>query len=531
MAQKHKKSRDEEIIDLTEVIEEGDPELAKSTQDPKQDPDDDFDDDLNDLFGSLDPDEDDHHHQENDLDKEFEDLFKEHSVQEAGPEDKPWREQAEASDFMVQETDSREDKDKVDFLSEDPDLEDLFGDQDFEQGREKKIDSEDDPFSEPESESPAEEYPPDVSPARETSAVDNSAPGSVEHLTQQMENMQELMEKLQTKMNLAQEEFAGRVLQTLEEKGYQLGFIQEMIPGIVNQAVEKGEAKIQEQLDSLKDSELQDIQSRLAQLEEKAAGIQIPDIQELQDALEQKIDQKIQSALAYQKDNSEQDPGFEDLKQELHQDLENRIQESLTGIADSTTHKITERLQQEMDSLRQNELRDFASRVKTLEEQVGSMDTFDIQSLRDELEQKINQAFESAKTLHQEPPDLTGLKEEVIQSVEVRIQELESNWQSEKKSLAAELENALTFWGGVQEKLTELSRDIGELKDRGKQPDPELQERINSLYQTSVSREDLHHLASQLRHELKEHMQKQVPAEAARVIREEIMAMLQEERE
>ena len=499
MAQEQKKSRDEEIIDLTEVIEEGDPGLAKPIQDREQESDDDFNDDLKDLFDSRGTDQEDgQRDRDSDLDKEFEDLFKEHSEQEAGSEEKAGQEESESDYFLkelMQEPGSspEEDADKPD--------------------------------------SRQDEHTPQAAPVRETGEVDKSALSGVEHLAQQMENMEERMDKLQAQMDLAEEEFAGRVLQTLEEKGSQLGFIREMMPGIVNQAVEKGEEKIQEKLDEFKEGELQDMLSRLALLEEKVAGIQLPDIQELQDKLEPKIDEKIQSALAQQKDGAEKEFDFEGLKQELHQELENKFQESISGITDSAAHKTTEQVQQEMDSLRQNELQDLNSRMNNLEKQLSSLDTPDIQSLEDELQQKVNQALESAKPPHEETPDLSSLKEEVVQRVESRIQELVSTWQSEKKSLAAELENALTFWGRMQEKLTELSQDIGELKDRERQPDPELQEKLDSLYQNSVSREDLRHLASQLRHELEEHVQKQVPAAAAKVIRDEIMALLQEDQE
>ena len=408
MAQEQKKSRDEEIIDLTEVIEEGDPGLAKPIQDREQESDDDFNDDLKDLFDSRGTDQEDgQRDRDSDLDKEFEDLFKEHSEQEAGSEEKAGQEESESDYFLkelMQEPGSspEEDADKPD--------------------------------------SRQDEHTPQAAPVRETGEVDKSAPSGVEHLAQQMENMEKRMEKLQAQMNLAEEEFAGRVLQTLEEKGSQLGFIREMMPGIVNQAVEKGEEKIQAKLDEFKAGELQDMLSRLALLEEKVAGIQLPDIQELQDKLEQKIDQKIQSALSEQKEGPEQD--FEGLKQELHQELENKIQESIPHTEDSAAQKNTEHLQQEMDSLRQNELQDLNSRMKNLEEQVGSLDT-----------------------------------------------------------------------------------------PKEKSPDFELQEKIDSLYQNSVGREDLSQLASQLRHELEEHVQKQVPAAAARVIRDEIMAMLQEDQE
>ncbi len=577
MAEEQKKSQDEEIIDLTEVIEEGDPELAKFSQDS----DDDFDDDLKDFFDSLSSDqEDDEGGQDNELDKEFENLFREHNEQEAQPQEKTGKEQFETDDFLeelMQENGkaSEENTYKPESRVEEPGLDDLFGDEDFDQAREKKTEYADKPLSEqehsiqgdklqegedkpetdfePELEAGVEEplqdqpgaepqesaqklqteaeYEPEAPPARGTSDFGKSAPGGVEHLAQQMENMEERMEKLRGQVNSVEEEFAGRVLQTLEEKGSQLGFIQEMIPGIVNQAVEKTGEKIQEKLGALRENEFQDILSRLSLLEKKVAEMHIPDTQELQDKLEQKIDEKIQSALEHQKDGPGKDLDSEGLKQELHQELENKIHESVSGITDSSVQKTTEHLQQEMDSLRQNELQDLNSRMKSLEEQSGNTDTPDIQSLRDELEQKINQTLESAESPQEEPPDLSGLKEEVIQSVESRIQELVSTCQSEKRSLATELENALTFRGRMQEKLNELSQDIVDLKDRGKKPDHELQETIDSLYQSSVSREDLRHLASQLRYELEEHVQKQVPEAAAKVIRDEIMAMLQEDQE
>ncbi len=123
------------------------------------------------------------------------------------------------------------------------------------------------------------------------------------------------------------------------------------------------------------------------------------------------------------------------------------------------------------------------------------------------------------------------IKQEIEQSVENRIQELISNWQSEKNSLSAELENALTFWGKMQEKMTALSQDIGELKDREREVDPEVQEKVDNLMQNSVTRDDLRHLASQIRHELEEYVQKHVPAVAAQVIRDEIIAMFQEKRD
>ncbi|WP_291323400.1 hypothetical protein [Desulfonatronospira sp.] len=614
MAEKQKKEHwDEEVIDLTEVIEEGDPEIIKSSREApgksSKEPDEDFDDDLKDLFDSLDDDEDAVQDQEtDDLDKEFEDLFKDHD-QEDAQEVSSSEHDSEADNYineLLQEsTEDSQNKQAKTGSSADPELNHLFDDEAVqeEKARKSQPDEEDlsgdetpeplekqeeqvpedrsapetelepdakqevkpEPAPEPEepilekpvgdkqepepvtgpesTEEPATQAEPQTAPdprqspglepapAQTLTRPEKDVPDGVEHLAQQMEDMQEQLHRLQEQLQTVEDEFSSRVLQTLEEKGSELGFIQDIIPKITDQALEKARGEIHEKLETFRENDLQDIFSRLNSLEEQVAGIQIPDIQALQARMEQKIDEMAPSAPEAPEEITEKDFDPGEFRQQLYHDMEKKIQELSPGITDNAVQRVREQLQQDLDSLRQNELQDLNERIKILEDQLGSLDIPDIQALRDELEKKINNALNSARSSQEQAPDLTSLKDEVVRSMESRIQELVSTWQSEKKSLAMELENALTYWGKMQEKLTELSQDIGEIKDRQKQPDPELQEKIDSLNQASVSREDLRHLASQLRYELEELVQKQVPSAAAGVIREEIMAMLQEDQE
>ena len=128
------------------------------------------------------------------------------------------------------------------------------------------------------------------------------------------------------------------------------------------------------------------------------------------------------------------------------------------------------------------------------------------------------------------PEKFDELKREIALSHESRIEEVLSSWEKEKKSLTEELEKARTAQKDILEKLDSLSRNIDDVKEKNNTY-PELLEKLEVLHQSFVGRDELDVMLSRIKVELEEHVQRTVPGAAAKVIREEIMAMLQEKKQ
>ncbi|WP_028573773.1 hypothetical protein [Desulfonatronovibrio hydrogenovorans] len=509
---------DEEIIDLTDVVEEGKvPEQDKDQQDDSSG-ERDFDEDLNDLFESLSSEKDSQDGQD-----EFEDLFQDKEGEPAGEKDSgpddSAREQDQAEDDFLKDflgdEDPQDQPESAGITDESAELEDLVADLEGEKGDpgpdleeqpqvpepdpdleeqpqvpepdpDLRVEGQAEPEKEPDtsedkevSPSSKEDLPPAADPEPEKPV------SGIETLADQLETLADRLEVLEEKFSQEQERLETRAVQAVEEKGLDLGFIEELSARISGQ-VKAG-------LGELIEEKLGNIELLKGMEDEFRAGVI--------EIMEQK---GLETSFA------------RDLSQKISEDTEKRIQDQVAG---------------QLETLTMSDESEFIRKIEALEKRLDSLNVPDPSELQQGIMKDVEILLEEKLSGQDSGPDSPDPGQELSDLVDQKISELVESWQAEKKALAAELENALKFWGKMQEKLTVLSQDIGELRDKSTELDPELLERIDSMSELAVTRTDLRNLASQLKVELEEYIEKKVPAAAARVIREEIAAILRDQSE
>ncbi|MFP4398036.1 MAG: hypothetical protein ACLFPY_08125, partial [Desulfonatronovibrio sp.] len=519
--------------------------------------DDDLDEDLSDLFESLNSEKESESSEEED---DFEDLFKEEAGKDESKPSAAENKQAEDSaedDFLRDFLDDEDDQDldlagKKDQDDDIADIDDLISDLNEEKeelqdqpeeadaearqaspepGEQKDIKEEPDlPDSEPEVEAESEVEPeaeekPEAEPEPQISTEpeeepepeeeeeqqaapqdDIQAPGQdklaekIEILTSQLESVSSRMDIFEERLDNIENSVSEKAVEAIEEKGPELGFLKKMLEDLKQELVpdteQGGQTVDQPPLEIAEE----DFKAAVVEaVEEKGADLSF--ILDLKDKISEYADKVMEEKFA-----GLAQPGEDQEDSELSRrikDLEDKIQE--ISIPDA------EEMRQEIR----------ADCEKLIEDRIGNTEKKHVSPKSAENEP------ESQK---EEAPEIDEWKQEINRLVEDRINNLVDSWQSEKKALASELENALKFWGKMQEKLTVLSQDIGELRDQRAELDPDLLEKFESINELAVTRKDLRNLAHQLKVELEEYIMKKVPEAAARVIRQEIAAILQEKK-
>jgi len=236
---------------------------------------------------------------------------------------------------------------------------------------------------------------------------------------------------------------------------------------------------------SLDNPENQDIE-KIAALEDKLMN------------LEQKID----------KLKTEFEDKLTGIKTKLINEINNQV-------ADQVKLQIAEILPTELDPLKQ--------KIEQVEEK---LDNLSIPG-NDEIKEIVVQELNKIQIENKETDD-DKLKEElqeyVIELVDQSLEKKASDWHREKKALAQEIEDALKYWGKLQDRLENMSSELAKIKDISSSE--KFSKQIEDISHNFVTRDDLKLLANQLKIEMEEFVSKKVPAAAAQVIREEINALL-----
>ncbi|WP_045212799.1 hypothetical protein [Desulfonatronovibrio magnus] len=289
------------------------------------------------------------------------------------------------------------------------------------------------------------------------------------------------------------EGFKEKVLEAVDEKGQELKFISEFAENL--------SAELKKDILSHVDEKVSPTQ----------ADFEYPE--DFEDKVRHVLSQRLE------------DPDFlpemgRKLSSMLMPEIMEKVQELIDQEVKQDDAESSDALEDSDPELDKKSVLEMADRIGELETKFAELSIPDPEDLRKEIMDDVQVLLEEKQ------PEGSSLQEEVNAVVEDKINALIESWQTEKKALAGELENALKFWGKMQEKLTVLSQDIGELRDKKAQLEPEVEEKLESLTQDAVTRPELKHLASQLKVELEEYILKQVPQAAARVIRDEISAMI-----
>ncbi|MFN2266804.1 MAG: hypothetical protein ABR533_00900 [Desulfonatronovibrio sp.] len=592
---------EEEIIDLTEVVEEGpDTDSKKSDQGGDSAQDGDFDEDLNDLFESLGS-EDDDEAGSAEGDDDFEDLFNDEVEKSenkgAGSEEQDTSDDDFLKEFLEDDqeddSDSGEDSaqkqdgdstddidDLISDIQEDDDsdgsensvqeqqAEDVTEQKDEEPEPDVKADSQE---SSKEKEEVAEDAEPPEEAQPEESAETDSGDAEVEDasedvessdqasvaetaekpeqgtevLTEQLESLSHRMDAFEKKIEQMQDDFPDKTVQLMEEKGPELEFMQQALQGVKDELEASIKSNIEQAAQGQENLSEDEFKEQVIKaVEEK--GLELNFVQELseklkneiKEALLPEIEEKIKAI-----DDESQDKEFEypeDFKEKVFSGVEEKISDP--DFFEEIAGKFSERLvsdfmeqaeklvdekvseQGKPDQSNESEMQD---KLTDLEARIQDLKIPDEENIKQEIMADVKKNLEDHDADRSEAHlDGEGIEDQIKEAVETKLNALVEEWQSEKKALAGELENALKFWGKMQEKLTVLSQDIGELRDTRAEIDPEMQEKIETLTEQAVTRPELRNLASQLKVELEDYIVKKVPEAAAKVIREEISAII-----
>lgn len=579
---------DEEIIDLTEVVEEG-PDLDRKESDQKVDSaqDGDFDEDLSDLFESLGSEEDDEAGSAEGGD-DFEDLFND-EVEKSEDKASTAEEQDTSDDDFLKEflEDDQEDDsgsgegsapEKDEDITDDIDdlISDIQEDDDFdgaensdqEQQADSQKNSQEKKGVAEDVEEPAEEAQPEKSAEADSKdseledvskdakdaessetdfvpeTVDKPVQG-IEVLAEQLESLSDRMDVFEKKIDQIQDDFPDKTVQLMEEKGPELEFIRQALQGVKDELETSIKSNIEQAAASRENLSEDEFKEQVIKAVEEN-GLELNFVQELSQKIKSEvkedllpeIEEKIKSLddesqskeFEYPEDFGEKissavtekvnDPGF-------FEELADKISERLVSDFLEKTEKLIDEKVSEQSKPDQSHESEMQEKLADLESRIQDLKITDQENIRHEIMADVKKLLEDQNS----NSDTSPLSDDVIEdqikeAVETKLNALVGDWQKEKKALAGELENALKFWGKMQEKLTVLSQDIGELRDTRAEIDPEMQEKIESLTEQAVTRPELRNLASQLKVELEDYILKKVPDAAAKVIREEISAII-----
>ncbi len=460
---------DEEIIDLTEVFEDGlniDPteEQKQAQSDSGRHTDQEVD--LNDLFYSVGRDKTASHSKRDD----FEELFHNEAGNAKSDNVNDQQNDVFLKDFFGDDQEDEQDQSKNRYLHDknaitedktEPDGLEKFDDEDWEE----KL---------PEPEHLFTDEGPEA-------GLDKPV-GAIATLAEQLESLSDRMDMFEEKLDNMENSLLERTINALEEEGPELGFLNKMFQDLKKDI----SAELAEDLDSSEQDKYtlseEEFKERVFRaIEEK--GLEFSFVRDLRERITQQTRELIDERCIA----TPQDPEFQE-----DSDLKQKIQEM--------EHKIRE------------------------------IEAVDPEELKQEMKTEFEKVLEEKMPDFSQTPDSEVLKQEMNDILEERITSLIKSWQSEKKMLASELEDAVRFWGKMQENISALRQNISELRNNRAGIDSELMKKFESANRQSLTREDLEIVISQLKLELENHILKKVPEAAARVIREEIAAIVSEKR-
>ncbi|SDB13446.1 hypothetical protein SAMN05660653_00660 [Desulfonatronum thiosulfatophilum] len=220
------------------------------------------------------------------------------------------------------------------------------------------------------------------------------------------------------------------------------------------------------------------------------------------------------------------------LLEQLSGQIDSRIDASLQDVRQAGSRTLEEleqlkveqeqRLEQVAAVLRE----EMANRI---EEAASQLKEYLISHVETQFSQ-LNDRLESLQNTEEQPGDSDSDPEErehrVMETIRNEIQALRTEWDGQRSTLAGDLENSLNYWTRLQEKFNAMQeewsvlREAQELQASDQQPGGEGHEAIAST---------IEQLRTELRNELLDEIHKAVPGAAAQIIREEIQALSQEE--
>jgi|GEM_PF-2808453 len=342
------------------------------------------------------------------------------------------------------------------------------------------------------------------------------------------------------KQEPSEEDFRTSVLQVIEEKGLEMGFIREFADKITEELRSSILVEMDERLgaiDQPKELTPQDIKDKaLEAVEEK--GLEMGFIREFADKITEELrssilvemDQRL-GAIDQPKELTPQDIKDKALEAFAEKGLEmNLVSDLKEKITQETQELIYEKFSEIVQTIEPGEGSELSQKIQELERRIAEISIPDPYGLKQDLMAEFDKLFQDKLYSFPQPPDPEEFKEEMNDLAENRINSFIESWKSEKNSQATELENAFKLLGAMEERLSSLSGEIGEVREKTGDLDLELAKKFESIYDQIPAGEDIASQVSQLKAELEEYILKKIPEAAARIIREEILAMISEKK-
>ncbi len=312
---------------------------------------------------------------------------------------------------------------------------------------------------------------------------------------------------------------------------------------------------------------LQELEDRLAALESREPpqiDVPAPDLDSLLAQMEQRIDERVESrvnsvqqsvdGLAEQTQTSVAkvvDAELAKLSGSMSAEVEQRLKERLE---ESFAEHLEKRLEEYKASIQEDIAQKLASSLDELKQSDGDQPEdpriAELAAGLDALRERIEELAQSqvAASAPEENPDESlastlqeregHLEARLLETVRQEMGSMREDWDGQKNALAKDLENSLNDWAKLQDKFNALQEEWQALLQE--QEPPRTGEQEASVAALSDGWRDelavllderLEALREELRRELTDEMDKAVPLAAARIIREEIQAMSQEEAE
>ena len=208
----------------------------------------------------------------------------------------------------------------------------------------------------------------------------------------------------------------------------------------------------------------------------------------------------------------------------------NLISDLKEKITQETEELIYEKFSEIVQTIEPGEGSELSQKIQELERRIAEISIPDPDELKQDLTAEFEKLFQDKLYSFPQPPDPEEFKEEMNDLAEDRINSFIESWKSEKNSQATELENAFKLLGAMEERISSLSGEIGEVREKTGDLDLELVKKFESIYEKIPAGEDIASQVSELKAELEEYILKKVPEAAARIIREEILAMVSEKK-
>ncbi len=557
---------DEEIIDLTDVFEEGlevdskeewDQDSRESTQDKE------LEEDLNGLFDNLDS-EKDSRASESD---EIEDLLRD----KIHPGDKPAEPDDQQDDFLK------------DFLKDDQ-QDEMFEEQDQPEKLEPSVKSEgvEEVETHPEDSIQVEAF---ASEKAEPDAATAILAERLEALSDRLDSFEERifnmensffektietieekgpelaflnkmlwefkedisstienrLDSLDTgRREPSEEDFRFSVLQVIEEKGLELGFLKEFADKVADEVKSSILVEIDERLGAIDQPEQltpEDIKGKaLEAVEEK--GLELGFLKEFADKVADEVKSSILVEIDERLGSIDQPEQLtsEDIKGKALEAVEEKglelrlIQDLKENIIKENEELIYEKFSEIIQTIEPVDGSQSGQKIQELESRIAEISVPDPEQLKEDMMAELEKLIDDRMYSLSQTPDPEEFKEDMNDIAEDRIDSFIESWKSEKQSQAKELEHALKLWGTVEQKLGDLTQDIAQLREKTAGLDLEIMKKFQSINELAVTREEFTDLATELKVELEEYILKKVPEAAARIIREEILAIISEKK-